>query len=145
MAAGKGRTVSELPDGPPDASGLTRRQQRVLEVIRESIELRGYPPSMREIGERVGLTSSSSVAHQLRTLEEKGYIKRDPHRPRALSVYDPDLGECDETGVELLHKGELKRVEYRHIERAVMEIEFKQPPVEELARLTRKAPKEEPR
>ena len=74
--------VAELPDGPPDAHGLTPRQQRVLTVIRDSIERRGYPPSMREIGERVGLTSSSSVAHQLRVLEEKGYLKRDPNRPR---------------------------------------------------------------
>jgi len=45
--------VAELPDGPPDAHGLTPRQQRVLTVIRDSIERRGYPPSMREIGERV--------------------------------------------------------------------------------------------
>jgi repressor LexA len=96
MAAGKGRPVTELPDGPPDTSGLTPRQQRVLEVIRESIEGRGYPPSMREIGERVGLTSSSSVAHQLRTLEEKGFIKRDPNRPRAMQVFSP--AEATETG-----------------------------------------------
>ncbi len=92
--------VSELPDGPPDASGLTPRQQRVLTVIRDSIEHRGYPPSMREIGERVGLTSSSSVAHQLRVLEEKGFLKRDPNRPRALSVFHPeDSASVDETGV----------------------------------------------
>lgn len=90
-------TVRELPDGPPDASGLTPRQQRVLTVIRESIVARGYPPSMREIGERVGLTSSSSVAHQLKTLEAKGYLKRDPNRPRALTVAAPD--EVDETGI----------------------------------------------
>ncbi len=90
-------SVSELPDGPPDATGLTPRQQRVLTVIKESIEARGYPPSMREIGERVGLTSSSSVAHQLRTLEEKGFLKRDPHRPRALSVFNPDEASVDET------------------------------------------------
>jgi repressor LexA len=89
MAAGKSRSVSELPDGPPDASGLTQRQQRVLEVIRESIAARGYPPSMREIGERVGLTSSSSVAHQLRTLQEKGFLKRDSNRPRAMQVFAP--------------------------------------------------------
>jgi repressor LexA len=92
-----GATVRELPDGPPDATGLTPRQQRVLTVIRESLVDRGYPPSMREIGEKVGLTSSSSVAHQLRTLEEKGYIKRDPNRPRALSVADLDEAR-DETG-----------------------------------------------
>ena len=88
--------VSELPDGPPDASGLTPRQQRVLTTIRDSLERRGYPPSMREIGERVGLTSSSSVAHQLKVLEEKGFLKRDPNRPRALSVFTPD--EVDATG-----------------------------------------------
>ena len=104
--AGKSTKVSELPDGPPDATGLTPRQQRVLTVIKDSIERKGYPPSMREIGERVGLTSSSSVAHQLRMLEEKGYIKRDPHRPRALSVYAPGETErdleaagVDETGI----------------------------------------------
>jgi repressor LexA len=96
--------VAELPDGPPDATGLTPRQQRVLTVIRDSIERRGYPPSMREIGERVGLTSSSSVAHQLRALEEKGFLKRDPNRPRALSVFTPggarvEGGGVDETGV----------------------------------------------
>ena len=55
---------------------------------------------MREIGERVGLTSSSSVAHQLKVLEEKGFLKRDPNRPRALSVYTPDeAAAADETGV----------------------------------------------
>ncbi len=91
--------VAELPDGPPDGSGLTPRQQRVLTVIRESIERRGYPPSMREIGQQVGLTSSSSVAHQLRTLEEKGFLRRDPNRPRALTVYAP--------GVADRHRGDL--------------------------------------
>lgn len=85
------KNVSELPDGPPDATGLTPRQQRVLAHIKDSIEKRGYPPSMREIGEAVGLTSSSSVAHQLKTLEEKGFLKRDPHRPRALEVFLPEV------------------------------------------------------
>jgi repressor LexA len=105
MAAGKGTRstksskVAELPDGPPDSTGLTPRQQRVLNVIRESLEARGYPPSMREIGEKVGLTSSSSVAHQLRVLEEKGFLKRDPNRPRALQVFSPDENVIDETGI----------------------------------------------
>jgi repressor LexA len=85
------KKVSELPDGPPDATGLTPRQQRVLQHIKDSIEQRGYPPSMREIGSAVGLTSTSSVAHQLRTLEEKGYLKRDPNRPRALEVFLPEV------------------------------------------------------
>jgi repressor LexA len=85
------KTVTELPDGPPDATGLTPRQQRVLAHIKDSIEKRGYPPSMREIGGAVGLTSTSSVAHQLRVLEEKGYLKRDPNRPRALEVFLPEV------------------------------------------------------
>ncbi|MEP9362069.1 transcriptional repressor LexA [Nocardioides sp. CN2-186] len=107
-ATGSGpQKVSELPDGPPDATGLTPRQQRVLAHIKDSIEKRGYPPSMREIGEAVGLTSSSSVAHQLKTLEEKGYLKRDPNRPRALEVFLPEvmaarrsLGTADETSYD---------------------------------------------
>ncbi|HEY3528137.1 MAG TPA: transcriptional repressor LexA [Nocardioides sp.] len=91
MTKSTGRRVSELPDGPPDATGLTPRQQRVLATIKEAIEKRGYPPSMREIGQAVGLTSSSSVAHQLRVLEEKGFLKRDPNRPRALEVFLPEV------------------------------------------------------
>jgi repressor LexA len=82
-------SVTEIPDGPPDATGLTPRQRRVLEVIRDSVERRGYPPSMREIGEAVGLTSTSSVAHQLATLERKGFLRRDPNRPRAVEVKVP--------------------------------------------------------
>ncbi len=83
--------VTELPDGAPDATGLTPRQQRVLAHIKDSIEKRGYPPSMREIGEAVGLTSSSSVSHQLKVLQEKGFLKRDPHRPRAIEVFLPEV------------------------------------------------------
>ncbi len=82
--------VRELPDGPPDAAGLTPRQRRVLSVIKDAVTERGYPPSMREIGVAVGLTSSSSVAHQLRVLESKGFLRRDPNRPRALEVLMPD-------------------------------------------------------
>lgn len=84
-------TVSELPDSAPDALGLTARQRRILAFLKDAIEQRGYPPSIREIGEAVGLASSSSVAHQLRTLEQKGFIKRDPNRPRALEVFLPEL------------------------------------------------------
>ena len=76
---------------PRNATGLTPRQQKVLAHIKEAIEQRGYPPSMREIGAAVGLTSSSSVAHQLKTLEEKGFLRRDPHRPRALEVFLPEV------------------------------------------------------
>jgi repressor LexA len=69
---------------------LTERQRTILEVIRSSVTTRGYPPSIREIGDAVGLTSTSSVAHQLRTLERKGYLRRDPNRPRAVDVRMPD-------------------------------------------------------
>jgi len=82
-------TVHELPDGQPDDSGLTPRQQAILRVIEETMADRGYPPSVREIGQGVGLTSPSSVAHQLKALEELGYLRRDPNRPRALVVARP--------------------------------------------------------
>ncbi len=81
--------VHELPDRD-GGDGLTARQRRVLETIRDAIERRGYPPSMREIGEAAGLASPSSVAHQLTALERKGYLRRDPHRPRAIEVMSPD-------------------------------------------------------
>ncbi|MBN3453289.1 transcriptional repressor LexA [Mycolicibacterium sp.] len=71
-------------------TGLTERQRTILEVIRASVTSRGYPPSIREIGDAVGLTSTSSVAHQLRTLERKGYLRRDPNRPRAVDVRAAD-------------------------------------------------------
>jgi repressor LexA len=83
--------VHEIPDGPPDENGLTPRQRKVLDVIRDAVERRGYPPSMREIGQAVGLTSPSSVAHQLATLERKGFIRRDPNRPRAIEVRSPEV------------------------------------------------------
>ena len=75
--------VTEMPD---PATGLTRRQQAILDVIRESVERRGYPPSIREICEAAGLASTSSVAHQLSVLERKGFLRRDPNRPRAVDV-----------------------------------------------------------
>ena len=81
--------VVELPDGPAGDDGLTKRQQQILTMIRDSVEDRGYPPSVREIGESVGLTSPSSVAYQLKSLEKLGYLRRDPNRPRAMVVADP--------------------------------------------------------
>jgi len=82
--------VRDFPDSAVDAAGLTQRQRRILEVIREAVDKQGYPPSVREIGQAVGLTSTSSVAHQLTTLERKGYIRRDPNRPRAVDVRPPE-------------------------------------------------------
>ncbi len=88
--------IHHLPDGDAGAE-LTTRQRKVLEVIRNSVERRGYPPSIREIGEAVGLTSPSSVAHQLSMLERKGYLRRDPNRPRAMEVISPE-SDADRRG-----------------------------------------------
>ncbi|MGH3326371.1 MAG: transcriptional repressor LexA [Streptomycetales bacterium] len=93
-----GARVHDFPDGPADESGLTPRQRKVLEVIRDSVGRRGYPPSMREIGDAVGLTSTSSVSHQLAALQRKGFLRRDPHRPRAFVVRAPDDGARPATG-----------------------------------------------
>lgn len=84
--------IRDLPhrDGRAD---LTVRQAKVLQVIRDSVDQRGYPPSLREIGEAVQLASPSSVAYQLRMLERKGYLRRDPNRPRAIEVVLPGSGE----------------------------------------------------
>jgi len=104
---GSKNSLRELPDGPVDEmTGLTQRQQMVLIFLREEIAKRGYPPSMREIGAAVGLASTSSVSHQLRVLEQLGYVKRDANRPRALEIFLPEVlqarlklrHEDDETG-----------------------------------------------
>ena len=68
------------------AHALTQRQRQVLECILAAIAERGYPPSVREMGEAVGLRSSSSVQAHLNTLEAQGYIRRDPEKPRAIVV-----------------------------------------------------------
>lgn len=81
------RRVRDSPEALPAlAAGLTARQRQILQVIRESVEHRGYPPSVREIGDAVGLASTSSVAHQLSALESKGLLRRDHNRPRAVDV-----------------------------------------------------------
>ena len=82
-----GAQVSTFPDRI--TADLTVRQRRILEFIRSAVERNGYPPSVREIGEAVGLVSPSSVAYQLKELERKGYLRRDPNRPRAVDVRPP--------------------------------------------------------
>jgi repressor LexA len=73
-------------------SDITARQQRILDVINETVRERGYPPTVREIGEAVGLTSSSSVHAQLANLERKGLLHRDPTKPRAIGLADRPEG-----------------------------------------------------
>lgn len=69
-------------------SDLTQRQQSILDFIKKEIHQKGYPPSVREIGDAVGLMSSSTVHGHLQTLEDKGYIRRDPTKPRAIEILD---------------------------------------------------------
>lgn len=88
--------VISLPDGPADLEGLTARQRKILEFIGQTTAERGYPPSVREIGDAVGLSSSSSVQHQLGQLVTKGFINRDATRARALDVRQPELAGVPE-------------------------------------------------
>ena len=101
--------VLDPPDQPDPAHVLTWRQRKVLQVIRDSVQRRGYPPSMREIGEAVGLTSTSSVSYQLSVLQQKGYLRRDAGRPRTVEIRLPghpairpepevEIGGAAETG-----------------------------------------------
>jgi repressor LexA len=99
-------SVHQFPELADALSGLTPRQRRVLEVIRDSVLRRGYPPSMREIGEAVGLTSPSSVSHQLHVLERKGFLRRDPNRPRALEVLG--AGETEAPPDEVVDEAEFR-------------------------------------
>ena len=95
------RTPTEADFG----EGITPRQRDILAVIRSTVEERGYPPSVREIGEAVGLTSPSSVAHQLGVLERKGLLRRDANRPRALVVAD-DTAPATETTADVTGIGD---------------------------------------
>lgn len=72
---------------------LTGKRREILDFISEQLRTRGYPPSVREIGEAVGLTSSSTVHNHLATLQRQGYLRRDPTKPRAIEVkYEPMSG-----------------------------------------------------
>lgn len=71
---------------------ITTKQQQILDYIKEEILRKGYPPTVREICEKVGLRSTSSVHSHLATLEENGYIRRDPTKPRAIEIIDDEFG-----------------------------------------------------
>ncbi|HLU99433.1 MAG TPA: transcriptional repressor LexA [Thermobifida alba] len=83
-------SVGTSTKGTDAAPTLTERQRSVLNVIHRYVRERGYPPSIREIGDAVGLSSPSSVAHQLKVLQRKGYLHRDQNRPRAVEIRIPD-------------------------------------------------------
>lgn len=71
---------------------ISAKQQQILDYIKEEILEKGYPPTVREICEKVGLRSTSSVHSHLNTLEENGYIRRDPTKPRAIEIMDDEFG-----------------------------------------------------
>ncbi|RRD47477.1 transcriptional repressor LexA [Tessaracoccus sp. OH4464_COT-324] len=83
----KAQLAAELGEAPNAA--LSARAYKILGVIRESLEKRGFPPSVREMADASGLSSPSSVSHQLRALEEAGYIRRESNRSRSLVLTDP--------------------------------------------------------
>src|SRR5580692_11650461 len=84
---------------------LTGKRREILDFIAAELRERGYPPSVREIGEAVGLTSSSTVHTHLTTLQKQGYLRRDPTKPRALTLsYD-----------EVSGAGSIERRPTRHI------------------------------
>jgi repressor LexA len=74
----------------PDRNTLTARQREILDLIRSTVAKRGYPPSVREIGDAVGLSSPSTVHSHLTTLSNEGFIRRDPSKPRAIEVIEDD-------------------------------------------------------
>lgn len=84
-------------DHPVDGSDLTERQRTILDLIVETVSKRGFPPSVREIGEAVGLSSPSTVHAHLATLEEKGYLRRDATKPRAIEVrWEKEVGAMED-------------------------------------------------
>src|SRR5476649_2605128 len=95
------RSPAPIPSSAPNAASnaaasggpLTARQRQVLEFIDAEVRQRGYPPSVREIGEAVGLSSPSTVHAHLAALQDKGYLRRDPSKPRAIEVaLEPSTG-----------------------------------------------------
>ncbi len=78
---------------------ISKRQEDILSFIKEEVKKKGYPPSVREIGEAVGLASSSTVHGHLARLESKGFIRRDPTKPRAIEILDPDGLDSMKPGV----------------------------------------------
>ncbi|MFF3565341.1 transcriptional repressor LexA [Streptomyces sp. NPDC002574] len=95
MDATSGAGPGRPPGDRVRPDGLTTRQARIVEAVLQSVAQRGYPPSMREIGQAVGLASTSSVAHQVGALQRKGVLEQDPHRPRAYRVRSASPGVRD--------------------------------------------------
>jgi repressor LexA len=92
---------AQTPGKPDPDHVLTWRQRKILQAIRDSVHKRGYPPSMREIAQAVGLISTSSVSYQLAILERKGYLHRDVRRPRTMEIHLPAIGQPGQGAKEI--------------------------------------------
>lgn len=90
---------------------LSERQRHIMDFIRQSLSERGYPPTMREIGEAVGLSSPSSVKYQLQVLEEKGLLRRDPISTRAIEIVDDDYAPTSMQGLVVSTRDGAENVE----------------------------------
>lgn len=111
---------------------LSIRQTKILDFIKEEIRNKGYPPAVREIGQAVGLLSSSTVHGHLQTLEEKGYIRRDPTKPRAIEILDSSVDSIE--AKKVVHVPIVGRVTAGHPILAVENIEGTFPLPDDLVR-----------
>ena len=104
---------AQTPGKPDPDHVLTWRQRKILQAIRDSVQKRGYPPSMREIAQAVGLISTSSVSYQLAILERKGYLHRDVRRPRTMEIHLPAIRQPGQGAEEI--PGHPARLEAVHV------------------------------
>ena len=104
---------AQTPGKPDPEHVLTWRQRKILQAIRDSVQKRGYPPSMREIAQAVGLISTSSVSYQLAILERKGYLHRDVRRPRTMEIHLPAIRQPGQGAEEI--PGHPARLEAVHV------------------------------
>ena len=104
---------AQTPGKPDPEHVLTWRQRKILHAIRDSVKKRGYPPSMREIAQAVGLISTSSVSYQLAILERKGYLHRDVRRPRTMEIHLPAIRQPGQGAEEI--PGHPARLEAVHV------------------------------
>src|SRR6266542_7035048 len=94
--------LASLAEEEEHMENISTRQRRIVEYIQHTVEERGYPPTVREIGEAVGLTSSSSVHAQLANLEKRGLLRRDPTKPRAMELRGSGSSRVQGVGVPLV-------------------------------------------
>ena len=97
---------------PTDEMNLTEREHQMLDFLKENIIKKGYPPTVREIGQRLGVKSTSTVHKDLSALETKGFIRRDPAKPRAIEIADFDMSVLtdEEQGIEIANAGFISNI-----------------------------------